>query len=357
VAEVNVEEGDKVTEGQVLARLNTTSLELVLKKAEIDLEIATDNYRKLTYPYDFRTWALDVPSATARITGAQGELKDALEVMRELGLNREQYSWEQYWDVFNSLQRAQDDLVKARESLVRGYGQDVFESGILPMSDRWTLRAAELQMEKASLALDMAMDEMGKSVMVAPFDGVVAVVDVKEKDNLSSIDYSTRTILELIDPTIMELEAEVDEIDIPGVKQGQKAIISIDALPGAEFVGKVTSISSLSTEESGVILYKVKIGFDVPEGSELKSGMSATVDVIINERNDVLLVPSRVVGQDSSGNPVVKVKVDEQIEERQVVIGISDGYETEIVSGLSEGDIVVLEKKAKTESSGGLFGQ
>ena len=356
VVKVNVEEGDRVTKGQVLASLDATSLELAVRAAEIDLEMATDNYRKITYPYDFRAWTLDVPAAMALTGDAQRELDEALEVMQELGLSREQYSWEQYWDVWHSLKRAQDDLVKAREQLIRGYGQDVFTSGIVPMRDLWTLRAAQLEMEKAQLALDNATNDLEKVVIIAPFDGVIAAADIKEGDSLSAMDYATKTIVELIDPGSMELEAEVDEIDIPGVRLWQKAIIDVDALPDLQLEGRVTSIYPLPFEESGLILYKVKIGFNVPDYSGLKAGMSATADIILSKRSSVLLVPSRAIEQDSSGNLMVKVMVDEQIEERPVVIGLSDGYQTEIVDGLNEGEVVVIERKVKPETGGGLFG-
>ena len=247
--------------------------------------------------------------------------------------------------------------MRAKESLVRGYGQDVFESGILPMRDRWTVRAAQLEMEKAELALDKARDELEKAVIIAPFDGVIAASNVKEGDKLSSMDYATKVIFEVIDPSHMELDAEVDEIDIPGVKLGQGAIISVDALPEVEIEGKVTSISPLSTEKSGLILYRVKVSFDVPENSGLKSGMSASADIIIDKRSNVLLVPNRAIEHDSSGNPVVQVMVGEQTEERPVILGISDGFQTEIVDGLAEGDTVVIERQSKPESPGGfLFG-
>jgi HlyD family secretion protein len=209
------------------------------------------------------------------------------------------------------------------------------------VADFWTIRAAQLGMEKAQLTLDKANDDLGKAVMVAPFDGVIAVVNVKQGDSLSAMDYATRTIIELVDPGKMELSADVDEIDIPSVKLGQRAVISVDALPDVKLEGKVTSISPLATEESGLILYKIKVSFEVPEGSGLKAGMSATADIIINGRSSVLLVPNRAIGQDSLGNPVVKVMVNGQIEERAVVIGITDGSQTEIVSGLNEGEVVV----------------
>jgi len=353
VAEVNVEEGDRVTEGQVLARLDTTDLELAVRNAEIDLEMATDNYRKITYPYDYRTWAIDVPAAVTYTGDAQRELDEAMATLQELGMSQEQYSWDQYWDVWHSLKRAQDDLVKARDQLIRGYGQDVFTSGILPMRDFWTLRAAELEMKKAQLALDNAKSNLEKAVIVAPFDGVIATANVKEGDKLSSMDYATKTIFELIDPTTMELNAKVDEIDIPDVRLNQKAIISVDALPELHLEGKVTAISTLPTEESGLIMYKVKISFDVPEYSGLKAGMSASADIVTDERNNVLLIPNRAIEMDSSGNPVVKVMVGEQIEERQVVTGISDGLQTELISGLDEGETVVVERRVKQETGGG----
>lgn len=356
VAKVNVEEGDRVTEGQVLASLDTASLELAIRTAEIDLEMATDNYRKITYPYTYSTLTLDVPASLALIGGARRELDEALEVMLELGQSREQYSWEQYWDVWHGLKQAQDSLAKARENLIRGYGQDVFQTGILPMADFWTLRAAQLNMEKAQLALDNTKNDLEKTVIIAPFDGVIAAANVKEGDNLSSMDYAAKVAFELIDPSIMELDAEVDEIDIPGVKLGQRAIISVDALPDLELEGRVTSVYPLPTEESGLILYKVTVSFNVADGSGLRSGMSAGADLIINERSNVLLLPNRAIGQDSSGNPVVKIMVDEQIEERPVVTGISDGYQTEIVDGLDAGEVVVIERKVTPETSGGLFG-
>ena len=192
IAKINVEEGDKVTKGQVLASLDATSLELAVKTAEqavktaeIDLEMATDDYRKITYPYDFRTWTLDVPASVVLIGNAQRELAGAVEVMQELGQRQEQYSWEQYWDVWDSLKQAQDDLVRARETLIRGYGEDVFASGIVPMRDFWTLRAAQLEMDKAQLALDNVKNDLErpendlkKAVIIAPIAGVMAHIDV-----------------------------------------------------------------------------------------------------------------------------------------------------------------------------------
>jgi RND family efflux transporter MFP subunit len=167
---------------------------------------------------------------------------------------------------------------------------------------------------------------------------VVARVDVDEGDSVSA----TTTIAYFVDLTSLELEVEVDEIDIPSVKLGQRAIISIDALPGVELEGEVTFIPPMSREEPGLVLYDVKIGFDVPQGFELRGGMSATADIVIDERSSVLLVPDQAIKLNSQGNTIVLVLVNEVTQEREVVAGISDGSHTEILGGLAEGEVIVI---------------
>ncbi|GAH35654.1 unnamed protein product [marine sediment metagenome] len=80
--------------------------------------------------------------------------------------------------------------------------------------------------------------------------------------------------------------------------------------------------------------------------------MSATADIIVQQRENALLVPERAIEHDSEGNPMVWVEINGQMEERPVVTGISDGLQTEILGGLDEGEIVVVEKRAKPEPTG-----
>jgi HlyD family secretion protein len=357
VATINVEKGDKVTKGQVMASLDTTSLEqtvktreLAVKSAEIDLESAQNSLAQLTTPYPFVTFAFALPESLDEVRLARQRIKEAQEEL-VLGLEGEPYDMA---EMKEDLRQAQESLTEAESKLAAGLGQ-----GIKPGVAYWTLRAAQMAVDKAQVALDnanneleKAKSELEKAIIVAPFTGVVADVNVKEGDKLSSMDYATKTIIELIDPTIIELKAELDEIDVPEIKLNQRAIIEIDALPDLQIEGEVTYIYPVSIEESGVILYQVIISFDLPSGSVLKSGMSATADIIMDERSQVLLVPDRAIEYDEEGNTVVQVMVDEQIEERAVVAGISDGYQTEIVDGLNEGEIVVIEVPAKTGTSG-----
>ena len=397
ITEINVDDGDRVSKGTVLAKLDTTSLdrdvttselaisaaklavtsaEVDLKltddaiaSAKIDLEQSIDNLRKISYPYTYSTFILDIPEALVNIKGAERRVTEAQEKLA-IGLDAENY-----WAIRQQLKDALDDLVDARERLLRGKGEDVFEQQLLAVSDFWTLRTAELAVAKSESALTQAVDnrekvklalekarndvvnaqnnldkvrdEMKKAIIIAPFDGTIGKVEAKEGDSLSAFNYASETIIEIIDLTKIELRVELDEIDVPMVKPGQKAIIELDALPDLELEGKVDFIFPLSREEAGVILYEIKVSFKTPAGSGLKSGMTATAEIVIDERGNVLIAPSRAITKNDAGKSVVSVVVGEEFQDKEVVTGLSDSFQTEIVSGLSEGETVVIERKAK----------
>jgi len=302
IDKIYVEENDKVSEGDVLAKLETDALEVALSQAKVGQ-----------------------PQAQVAVTTAQLAVTQA-----QVALNEAEYNLEELkrLHVSYELQRIAKLQIKAAELQLEEAEQSI--------------ELAQQSLELAQQSLELAQKQLDEATLIAPFDGMVASVDADEGDTV----LTTTTIIHLIDLASMELNAEVDEIDIPEVKLRQRAIIEIDALPALQLEGEVTSISSLATEEGGVVLYEVTIGFNVPEGSGLRVGMSATADIVIDERSNVLLVPDRAVKQDSEGNPIVEVMVNEQIEERAVVTSISDGFQTEIVDGLEEGE-VVIERRAR----------
>ena len=209
-----------------------------------------------------------------------------------------------------------------------------------------TLALNQQSMEQAQNSVEQAQKNLDEATITAPFDGVVATVYVDEGDVIPSPTLAPTTIIYLVDMTSMELEVEVDEIDMPGVKLGQRAIIDVDALPGVLFEGKVTAIYPVPIEQGGVVVYKVKIELSVPDGSAIMIGMSTDADIVISERSNILLVPERAVKEDSEGNPIVEVVTNGEHEERSVVIGISDGFDTEIIKGLNEGEVVFTGRRS-----------
>jgi HlyD family secretion protein len=304
VDKIYVDEGDVVKEGEALAVLvpvDTDALELALAQAELNLA--------------------QVKASLAQADASQEQAGAALE---EANYNLQQL--ERYHATYEERRIARLQISAAESQLKAAEAQVQF---------------AELAVDVARQAVDEARSELEVETLTAPFYGVVASVNVEEGDIIPSPSMSQVAIVHLIDLATMELGVDLDEIDIPGVALEQRAIISVDALPDVQLEGRVTHISPLPTVEAGVTLYKVKIGFDVPQGSGLRVGMSATADIITSERSGVLLVPNRAIKQDSQGNPVVWVMVGEQIEQRPVVVGISDGFQTEVIQGLNEGETVV----------------
>jgi len=366
VASVTVEDGDEVKKGDVLAKLETDALELSLSQAQVaeaqaqviktqaevalagaeaNLELAKFNLDRME----------DVDKAKDEITEAEWEIKVAEMRLKEANTTGDQATIA-YWRT--ELLAAKLHLADAQKDLVdlltdADYATLIVDevqikalqvkaAELVVEQSRKSVEQANRSIDQASRAVAYARKQLDEATITAPFDGLVASVNFKEGDILVSPAAKT---IHLIDPSRLGLKVDIDEIDITRIKPGQEAIVSVDALE-TEFKGNVVSIAPLPNPQQDVVLYKVEVNFDVPQGSGLRIGMSATADIVIDKRTDVLLVPSRAVTEDSQGNPVVKVMVGKQTEERKVTVGLSDGFETEIISGLSEGEQVVIETSA-----------
>ncbi|MFC1982722.1 efflux RND transporter periplasmic adaptor subunit [Chloroflexota bacterium] len=372
IHQIHVEEGDQVKKGETLAQLDADFLELAVVQAKASLEQAEYNLEKTSEPYseedidsaeravglaeeylDYAKWMLDQAEETQedaedylenaedyldyverlpddsedpdttmeKIAEAEAQVRQA-----EAQLDQAEAAVKQ-WQM--EVSRAESDLTDAKQRL-----EDILEG-----PDEGAVEAAEAQLQSATQGLAEAQKQLYEATIVAPFDGEVATVNAEEGDTITT----ASPVVNLVDLTSMELEVQVDEIDIDEVKLGQRAIIEIDALPSLQLEGEITSISTLSVEMGGVVLYDVTISFNITPKSGPKPGMSVSADIIVNEKSNVLLVPDRAIKQGSGGGTVVKVKIDGEIEEKPVVTGISDGLNTEIVSGLTDGETIVIQ--------------
>lgn len=236
------------------------------------------------------------------------------------------------------LRMAQHDIETSRRILENN--ELIFRSGV----NLKALRAANLNIQIAEADLRRAKEELMKTEILAPFDGTVVDIGVKVNDQLSSFDYSSKTAVYLVDTSTVELEGTVDEVDIYGVKIGQEAIVTTDALPGVELKGKVTFVSPVGTSIAGIVEFPVTIALE-PSEVELKGGLTASADIIVKTYPNVLLLPNRAI-KGSPGNYRVEVVIDEVkgvTEERRVEIGAQNDQFAEIISGLEEGMKVVME--------------
>ena len=248
-----------------------------------------------------------------------------------------------------TLRRAQHDLEMSHAVL--GSNEVVYEHGL----NLQAVAQYNINVQKAKTALENYKDELMKTEILAPFDGTVVDIGVKENDQLSAYDYSSVTAVHLVDTGTVELDGFVDEIDIFNVELGQRAEIVVDAMPDAELYGTVTFISPNGTEETGVVNFAVTIMLD-PTDIELKGELTATANILVANNKDVLLIPNRAV-RGSRGDYWADVVVNEETmdtERRTIVIGAQNARYTEVVSGLQEGE-KVLEDVIGSGSTG-LFG-
>lgn len=148
----------------------------------------------------------------------------------------------------------------------------------------------------------------------------------------------------------------LSELDVPVVKVGQKATITLDSLPDKTFTGKVVSVDRLGTTSNGVTNYPVIIQFDAAS-EEVLPNMAASANIIIETKGNVLLVPSSAIQKSGGQNLVTVLEKGKEIQ-KPVEVGISSDTQTEIISGLSEGEEVIISRisGAKIQTGGSPFG-
>jgi multidrug efflux pump subunit AcrA (membrane-fusion protein) len=203
-----------------------------------------------------------------------------------------------------------------------------------------------VDLQNALVGLENSKDAFLKTVILAPFDGTVVSVGVKKNDVLSAVDYASKTAVQLVDTRQLKFQGQVDEIDILKIKTGQKATISVDAVPDKTFAGTVSFISPFGTPDTNnVVKFPVTIMLD-PTDVALKGGLTATADIAITSVANALLVPLSAVTTTSEGSFVNVInQATGQPEKKQVTLGNKNFQFAEVLSGLKEGDKIVVEEK------------
>jgi HlyD family secretion protein len=213
---------------------------------------------------------------------------------------------------------------------------------------------AEIARAKAGIAqaqatLDRADENLRNSTIVSPMDGIVLSRDVEVGDAVSSIlvlGSQADKIMTLGDVSDVYVLGKVDEADIGKVYLGQPARIVVESFKDKKFVGKVTKISPLGVEKDNVTTFEVRVSINNP-GGELKANMTANAEIILDEHKGVLMVPESAVMYDNQKKASVEIPDKNQKEGKRkipVTVGLSNGSVTEILSGLKEGDQVVLQQ-------------
>ena len=213
------------------------------------------------------------------------------------------------------IQSSQAELNKAETTLEKSKGfyerqKNLFDNGLiskeqleqakmqLDLADA-SNRSVKFQIQQAQASLKSTLDNLGKTVFSSPIDGVITSLHVEEGEMaiIGTMNNPGTVLMIIADLSVMEVEVEVDETDVVGVQLGQIADVRVDAFPSQVFKGKVTEIGSSALQRSGAAAttteskdFKVVVTLDNPS-KLLKPGLSASSDIIIAEKKQVLAVP------------------------------------------------------------------
>ncbi len=216
-----------------------------------------------------------------------------------------------------------------------------------------TVLKAKIAQSKAQVAEDQANlmqleEQLSYTDIVSPIDGIVLSRDVEMGDAVSSIlvlGSSATLVMTLGDTSEVYVKGKVDESDIGKVYLGQPARIKVESFKDKTFTGKVTKISPMGVEKDNVTTFEVRVSIQNP-GGELKAEMTANAEIILEEHKNVLQIPEGAILYDKDKKASVEIpdpKGKEGKDKVAVNIGISNGAKTEVLSGLKEGQEVVLQ--------------
>lgn len=276
-------------------------------------------------------------------------------------------------NLISELNTAKANLASAQSSLK--YESDnykryktLFEKGLVSADD---FESAKLSYDKAlqtvntsKESVQKAQTNLGYATITSPIDGVVLSKAVEEGQTVAA-SFSTPELFTIAQNlTDMRVIADVDEADIGDVREGERVTFTVDAYPNDTFEGEVTQVRQEATTTNNVVTYEVVIS--APNNDlKLKPGLTANVTIYTAEKQGVLSVPSKAlrftptqetVGkmkiQDSNGKNKVWTIEGNTLKANTVQIGMSDGINTEIISGIGEGVLVVTGIEEVAEAAG-----
>ncbi|MDD8015776.1 MAG: efflux RND transporter periplasmic adaptor subunit, partial [Acidobacteriota bacterium] len=220
------------------------------------------------------------------------------------------------------------------------------------------LKAIRFQIEQAQASLRSSLDNLNKTTYVSPIDGIITSLRVEEGEVaiIGTMNNPGTVLMTIADLSVMEVEVEVDETDVVGVKLGQTAHIRVDAFPSVVFSGRITEIGSSALQKAATTAqeskdFKVVVTLEDPP-QKLKPGLSASADIVTAEKKDVLAVPiaSLVLREKTGKDPAptdpkeeegVYIVENSRVKFQPVTKGITGGMMIEVTAGLNESQEIV----------------
>lgn len=320
---LQVDVGDKVREGQILAELDKENPRAQFREAKA---------------------VLDGEEANLKLALA-AQARAGIEVVNpELDFARRDFDRTQkLFEQKIASQQAVDDVEKTLE--VASNRKKMLEAAVAGAEAQ--VAQAHARIAAAKAALDRADENLGNATIRSPIAGLVLTRDTEVGDAVSSIlnlGSAATLIMTLGDMSSVYVKGEVDEADVGKIHTNMPVRIKVESFAGESFKGVVTRIAPMGREKDNVRTFEVRVGIANPDG-KLKINMSANAEIVLEEKTGALLIPEAAIVYDRDGKPSVQ-KHDASVKEGFVKVpiktGISNGQKTELVEGAAEGAELVL---------------
>ena len=302
--------------------------------------------------YDFSNSLLDLVRQTSNLISEYLKILEKEGLIPPIPLSITNSQASQISNFESTISSINSSLKKIRDTI-----DDLEKNSPLQIRDaELAIQNAQDNLTKKEDALSDAKEDLANCSIYAPFDGIISDVKVKEGDTVSSV-----TVLAIIVAKQKIAEITLNEIDAAKMRMDQKAILTFDALPDLTLTGKVIEVDTVGTVSQGVTSYGVKIALD-SDDERIKPGMSVTAEIIVEAKVDVLTLPNSAIKSEGNLRYVQLIEAPEEIKNKlkigtsivlpkevkiknqSVEVGISNDTMTEILFGISEGDIVISSK-------------
>jgi HlyD family secretion protein len=361
------------------ARSAKSNAQDAVDQAEADLQTAEDNLDELGSAPS----SDDIASADAAVESAQLALKMANDKLAELDQAPSE----------DDVTQAQHNVDSAAAALTAAQAKrDETYQG----AEAEEISAQQDQVRLAALSVSEAKKDLEKAQIIVPFDGTVAALNITVGDtagsgtassssstSTSSSSSSSSAAIVLNTPNALVLNLSIGESDLPSVKAGQSGTATFDAISGRIFPITIDTVGTNPTTTQGVVTYQARARIvsrdtaraaataqsasassgQTPSAAQAQAssdatttaqpvpGMNASVTIIIDQAQDVLTVPTSAIQTEGRSKYVTVQKDDGSTEKVTVETGLSDDSNTEITSGLEEGQTVIIPGATSTSSS------
>jgi HlyD family secretion protein len=337
---------DKAQRTRNAMNYSRSSNQLAVEKAQTDYLVAKQDYEKALQEYN--------EVAQKELTNPQRvrALTNLLAAEQKMKSTRATYNW--YVGQYSEQEIAQADaeLAVAQANLDKAQAEwDRLKNGVneaaIALAEA-VLADAQREWERvkdgpnatdiaaAQAAIDVAQASVDRAQLLAPFSGTITEMYVHTGDLVSSGEPAFR----IDDLALLYLDLQISEVDLASVKVGQQATLEFDAIADKVYSGEVTEIGLIGSVSQGVVNFPVTVRVtDADE--DIRAGMTASVTIVVDQREDALLVPNRAI-RTSSGQRTVTVLFDGQQFTIPVMVGLTGDSLSEVISDqLREGDVVV----------------